>query len=277
MSVVLALLASLFLGIGDFLGGTVSRTVKTVTVLLLAQVVVVLATLPRLLLHPMGADIGPALAWGAVSGVSIAVGVSALFKGLALGTMGVVAPLTALNVFIPVGAGMLGGERLGPLLVAGMAVAILGTFLASGPEFSRGSGAGRPIVLALVAAVGIGFANLTMARGSAHDVSAMILANSLATLVIYGVAALVLRTVPVARGRTLLGIVAIGVLGFGGNLSFALASEIGMLSVVAVCASVFPAVTVLLGWWFLKERLLGVQVLGVVLVLTGAAVVAVVA
>jgi drug/metabolite transporter (DMT)-like permease len=80
--------------------------------------------------------------------------------------------------------------------------------------------------------------------------------------------------VPRARGRDLAGIVAIGILGLLANLCFAIASDSGMLSVVAVCASVFPAVTAVLGWWFLKERLMPVQLLGVVLVLGGVAVVA---
>ncbi|SIT72866.1 DMT family transporter [Microbacterium sp. RU33B] len=203
-------------------------------------------------------------------------GVAALYRALAIGTMGVVAPIAALSVLVPVGAGIVGGDTPGPLLVAGMIVAVIGTVLASGPEV-RGAERGgvRPIVLALVAAVGFGVNNLAVAWGSAHDVSATLLANVLTTLLVYLIAVAALRVVPRAAGRNLVGIIAIEVLGFLANLCFAVASTSGMLSVVAVCASVFPAVTVVLGWWLLKERLARIQLLGIVLVLSGVAVVAV--
>lgn len=277
MTAALALFAALCLGIADFLGGLLSRRVAQITVLVLSQTVATVAVLPRLVLEPIGSDALPAYGWGALSGVGAAVGVSALYRALAIGTMGVVAPISALGVLVPVAAGVAGGDAPGAFLIVGMIVAVVGTVCASGPELRReGRGGGwRPVVLALVAAGGFGTNNLAVAWGSAHDISATLVANVLTTLVLYLVALAVLRVVPRAHGRALLGIVAIGILGFIANLCFALASESGMLSVVAVCASVFPAVTAVLGWRLLKERLLPVQVLGVILVLGGVAVVAV--
>jgi len=275
----LALLASLFLGIADFLGGALSRRVPQITVLVLSQLVATVAVVPRILAEPIGADALPGYGWGVVSGIGAAVGVSALYRALAIGTMGVVAPISALGVLVPVVAGLVGGDSPGGLLLIGMTVAIIGTICASGPELRRtrtGVGGGaKPILLALLAALGFGTNNLAVAWGSAHDISATLLTNVVTTLLIYIVAMIALRVVPRAHGRNLVGIVAIGVLGFGANLCFAVASESGMLSVVAVCASVFPAVTAVLGWWFLKERLLLVQTIGVVLVLGGVALVAV--
>jgi len=271
----LALLAALQLGVADFLGGLLSRRVPQITVLVLSQIVATIAVVPRLLIEPIGPDALPAFGWGAVSGVGAAIGVSALYRALAIGTMGVVAPISALGVLVPVAAGLVGGDALGPLLVVGMIAAVAGSVCASGPELRGGSGGGaKPVLLALLAAAGFGVNNLAVAWGSAHDVSATLAANVGTTLVLYLLALAVLRTVPRARGRNLVGIVAIGILGLVANLCFAVASEAGMLSVVAVCASVFPAVTALLGWWFLKERLMPVQVVGVVLVLGGVALVA---
>lgn len=266
----LGLVASVCLGVSDFLGGTLSRRVPLLTVLLLSQTVGVIAVLPRLLIEEPAGELGPALLWGVVGGFGVAVGVSSLYQALATGTMGVVAPLAALSVVVPLVAGLFAGDALGPLLGLGMAVAVIGTMLATGPEIrGRGRGGMRPILLALLSALGFGVSNLTVAWGSAHHVTATLFANALTALVLYAAIALVRRHRPRVAGRPLLGIVAIGVLGFLANLCFALASLSGLLSVVAVCASLFPAVTVLLGWWVHGERLKTVQIAGVLLVFAG--------
>ncbi|MCW5951813.1 MAG: DMT family transporter [Propionibacteriaceae bacterium] len=266
----LGLVASVCLGVSDFLGGTLARRVPLLTVLLLSQAVGVIAVLPRLLLDEPGGDLGPAVLWGVIGGVGVAIGVSSLYQALATGTMGVVAPLAALSVVVPLMAGLLAGDALGPLLMLGMAVAVLGTVLATGPEVRGGARGGiRPVLLALLSALGFGVSNLTVAWGSAHHVTATLLANAVTALLLYLVIALARRHVPRASGRPLLGIVAIGILGFLANLCFALASLSGLLSVVAVCASLFPAVTALLGWWVHGERLSAVQLAGVVLVFLG--------
>lgn len=275
MTAAFALLAALCLGVADFLGGALSRRVAQITVLVLSQMVATLAVIPRVIAEPIGPDPGPALVWGVISGVGAAVGVASLYRALSIGTMGVVAPISALGVVVPVAAGVIDGDAPGAWLVVGMAVAVVGSVCASGPEIGGRTGHGvKPVLLALLAAFGFGMNNLAVARGSAFDISATLVANVSATLVLYLIALAVLRVVPRAGERHLIGIIAIGVLGFIANLFFAIASESGMLSVVAVCASVFPAVTAVLGWWILKERLLPVQVIGVVLVLGGVAVVA---
>lgn len=272
----LALLTAVCFGVSDFLGGTLSRRLPQLTVLLLSQAVVVVANLPRLLTNPPAGDVGSAVAWGVVGGVGVAVGIAALFRALAIGTMGVVAPLAGLSVVVPLLGGVVSGEVLGPVLIVGIAAAVVGTILTSGPELRADDlrTSARPILLALLSAVGFGVSSLTLARGSAHDVTATLLANAVTALLVYVAVAVVRRHVPRASGRPLVGIVAIGVLGFLANLCFAVASLSGLLSVVAVLSSLFPAVTALLGWWIHKERLRVIQIVGVVLVLGGAAVIA---
>ena len=271
----LGLVASACLGVSDFLGGTLSRRVPLLTVLLLSQLVGVVAVLPRLLVDEPGGEAGPAILWGAIGGVAVAIGVSSLYQALATGTMGVVAPLAALSVVVPLLAGLVAGDALGPLLILGMAIAVVGTMLATGPELRGGARAGsRPILLALLSALGFGVSNLTVAWGSSHHVTATLLTNAVTALAIYAAIAVLRRHVPRASGLPLLGIAAIGVLGFLANLCFALASLSGLLSVVAVFASLFPAVTVLLGWWVHGERLKPVQAAGVVLVFVGVGVIA---
>jgi drug/metabolite transporter (DMT)-like permease len=275
--VLLALLASVLLGVSDFLGGTIARRVPLITVLLIAQIAGTIAILPRMLVEPFSFGASGALLWGVIGGVAVSVAVAALFRALAIGTMGVVAPITSLSVVVPVGVGLATGDSLTVIIAIGLVVAVVGTALASGPELRRrvpGAGGGQSIVLAVVAALGFGIANLSVALGSASSVTTTLVTNAVASLVIYGVAAIVLRKPIVAAGKPLVGAVAIGLLGVAANLCFALASLDGALSVVAVLASLYPVVTVLLSWRIHKERLQVVQVAGIVAVFAGVAAVA---
>ena len=271
----LAVVASALLGVSDFLGGVLSRRTALLVVLLGSQVVTTVALAPQVVGGAVDLGDVNARTWGLVAGVATAVAVASLFAALARGTMGVVAPVTALSVVVPVGAGVLAGERVGLVVGVALAVAVLGTVLASGPEVRGASGHGPlPLVLAVVAAVAFGFANLAVARGSATSVPTTLTVGAVVTLTLYVVAALVRRPSLTLTWRSGAGIVAIGVIGLLANVCFALASRSGALSLVAVLASLYPVVTVALGRWVLAERLQGVQVVGVAAVLAGVAVVA---
>ncbi len=273
---ILALLASAFLGVSDFLGGLISRKIALVTVLLLSQLVATVAILPRMLWESPLDNAGPALFWGVIGGAATAIAVASLFKALAIGTMGIVAPITSLSVLVPVGVGLATGDALSWLLGLGLAAAIAGTVLASGPEVrSHTQGHGpKPIILAIVAALGFGVANLSVALGSAANVTTTLVSNALTVLVIYAIGALILRQVPRADRRSLIGIAAIGVLGISANLCFALASTVAPLTIVAVLASLYPVITVLLGWRILGEHLKRMQLIGVIAVFLGVATIA---
>jgi drug/metabolite transporter (DMT)-like permease len=298
----LALVASGLLGVTDFLGGVLSRRIPLIVVLLGSQLVSALAVSTRLLTEPLNLADGNAVQWGIIGGLGTAIGVASLFRALAIGTMGVVAPITALAVIVPVIVGLSAGDPLTGLLAVGLVVAIIGTVLASGPEVrSRvgGEGAHRTrvlsIVLAFAAAGGFGLANVSVALGSATSITTTLVVNTAVVLLLYLLAfsvwiqirlrgtttrvhqgrpatpALLPRSL---RPRDLLGISAIGVLGYLANVCFALASQAGALSVVAVLASLYPVVTAILGWRVLGERLLRVQVVGVVIVFLGVAMIA---
>jgi drug/metabolite transporter (DMT)-like permease len=275
-AVLLALLTSVLYGVGDFIGGVVSRRVALTTVLLVSQAVAVVLLVPSAV-PVMGSATGATLAWGALAGVGVAVGMAGLFKGLAIGTMGVVAPISSMSVAVPVVAGLLAGERFGTLIAVGLAIAVAGAVMASGPERGTarpGAEALKPVLLAIVAAAGFGLGQLSIARGSAGGVTATVFTASVVTLVIY-VVAVVVRRVPVrVRGWYLVGLVALGVAGTGANLAFGTASRLSALSLVAVLAALYPAITAVLGWWLLGERLRVLQRVGVVAVLTGVALIA---
>jgi drug/metabolite transporter (DMT)-like permease len=260
--VALALLSSLLWGGSDFLGGTVTKRLAAPVVVGLSQ----LAAL--LLLLPVAAAWGerPDHLWpGVAAGLTGAVALAAFYAALAAGTMGVVAPIAATGAVVPVVVGLVGGESPAALQVAGIVVALLGVVLASGPELTGGTST-RPLALAVVAAVGFGTVAALIAKGSEGPAGAAVvtlLVMRVASVGALGVVGLVRRTgVGVGvRGNARV-LVAIGVMDVGANAAFAYASRAGLLSVVAVLASLYPVVTVLLAREVHGERLARIQVIG---------------
>lgn len=280
MAAVLALLSSLLWGSADFLGGSVSRRHRAALVVGVSQAVGLLAVLVVAgVAGAFGDDTGY-VPWAMLSGIAGVVGLVSFYAALAAGTMGVVSPIAALGVVVPVLVGLARGERPGTLQVAGIVVAIAGVVLASGPELSGRAGA-RPLLLAGVAAVGFGLALLAIAEGSRSS-TLMTLVTMRATSVTLLVAALLValgRGFPRADlrlGRADLLLVAlVGVGDVSANLTFGLASTRGLVSVVAVLGSLYPVVTVLLARVLHGERLGTAQTVGVAGALGGVALIAV--
>jgi drug/metabolite transporter (DMT)-like permease len=274
LAAVLALASSVTWGLSDFLGGFQSRRHALLAVLLLSQgaalVILVVAVLAG---APTEHD-AASTAWAAGAGVLGLVGLMALYRALAIGTMSVVAPISATGVAIPVLVGLLSGERPGPLQLAGMALACVGVVLAARVPPAADLEARRTgrtaVLLALIAAVGFGsfFAGIDRAEETA-DVAWVLLAARVADVAVLVAAAAILRprlpTAPSALGP----IAAVGALDLLANLLFVLAAGRGLLSVVGVLGSLYPAVTVLLARFVLQERLSRTQGAGVLITLAG--------
>jgi drug/metabolite transporter (DMT)-like permease len=269
VAALLALVSSLLWGSADFLGGTMSRRHAAVVVVAgsqtagLVSVLVVAAALGEL-----GAPTAY-LPWAVLAGLSGFVGLTAFYAALASGTMGVVSPIAALGVVVPVLVGLGRGERPHALQVAGIAVAVAGVVLASGPELSGRAGA-RPLLLAGVAAVGFGLALLFIADGAATSpLMTLVAMRATSVAVLSVVVATVARRSrrtgqPWALGRE--DVVPVALVGVGdaaANLTFGLASTRGLVSVVAVLGSLYPVVTVLLARVIHHEQMAVVQTLGV--------------
>jgi drug/metabolite transporter (DMT)-like permease len=279
MAAVLALLSSLLWGSADFLGGTVSRRRKAALVVGTSQAAGLLAIAVVAVAAGALDDDAGYLPWAVLSGVAGVVGLVSFYAALAAGTMGVVSPIAALGVVVPVLAGLGRGERPAALQLVGIVVAIAGVVLASGPELSGRAGA-RPVLLAAVAAVGFGVALLAIAEGSSH--------STLMTLVSMRVTSVTLLTgallVALARGTRRsefaltprdVGLVAmVGIGDVAANLSFGLASRRDDVSVVSVLGSLYPVVTVLLARGLHGERLGRMQTAGVAGALTGVVLIA---
>jgi drug/metabolite transporter (DMT)-like permease len=274
--VALALLSSLLWGTSDFLGGTATRRLPAPVVVGASQAVaLVLLVGPAALLGARPDD----LASGVAAGLIGVLALGAFYAALAGGTMGVVAPVAALGALLPVAVGLLRGEVPSGLQVAGIAVAIVGVVLASGPELSGGASP-RPLLLACAAAVGFGMVAVLLADGSKGPQGAVLVtllvmrSTSVAAL---GVALLVVRTrdyETAVRWPDLPLLAAIGIGDVGANAAYAVASRGALLSVVSVLASLYPVVTVLLARQLHGERLRTVQVVGALGTLGGVALLA---
>lgn len=278
MAAVLALLSSLLWGGADFLGGTVSRRRPAALVVGSSQLVGLIAIgVVAVAAGALGDDRGY-LPWAVVSGLAGLVGLVCFYAALASGTMGVVSPIAALGVVVPVLVGLARGERPATLQMVGIAMAVLGVVLASGPELSGRAGA-RPLVLALVAALGFGLALLFIAEGARSSTLMTLVTMRLTSVTVMAVVlAVAVRRVDRSgmrldrRDVALVALVGLG--DVAANLAFGLASTRGLVSVVAVLGSLYPVVTVLLARVLHGERLAPAQTLGVAGALGGVALIA---
>lgn len=273
MSVVLALLASLAWGAADFLGGTASRRLAATTVVAYSQAfalvgvaVVAVAT------GAFGADPGY-IGWALVAAVCGVVGLSAFYSALATGTMGVVAPIAAMSVAVPVVVGIGQGDRPSGLQTAGVVVSVVGVVLASGPEVRGGTGR-RPLVLAVVAAIGFGAVIVCVAKGARSDTVMTLFVMRATSVVLLAGFALAARSRMSADPADLPLLATIGAGDVGANALFAVASTRGLLSVVSVLSSLYPAVTVMLARIVHAERLNRTQNVGVAAAIAGVALIA---
>ncbi len=279
MTALLALGASLLWGVSDFLGGTTSRRLPVYTVIAMSQAWSLLFLLPVAgFTGEFGAD-RSYLPWGVAGGLVGLVALGAFYSALASGTMGVVAPIAAMGVTVPVVVGVAGGDAPSVLQLLGLATAVTGVLLASGPELRASRGGTRSLLLAGTAALGFGTVIVLVSHGSRTSVVMTLLAMRLTTvtLVLLVISAGLLagrrRRPPVlAREQPLLAVIGAG--DVGANACYAVASQTGLLSIVAVLASLYPAVTVLLARQLLRERLRQVQAVGVLTALGGVVLIA---
>ena len=267
----LAVGASLAWGLGDFLGGLKSRTLHVLTVLAISQAAGFAAVLVWLAVSGDAFPGGAATAWAVAAGVGGCVGLGALYRGMAVGAMGIVAPVSAVAAVIPFTVGVASGERPGALQVAGIVLALAGVALASREPAERGGGRAAGVGLALVAALGFGLYFVFLDRAAEESVPWAV-ATARGTSSLLAVVAAIVVGASLRPGRAHMPVlVAVGLCDVGANVLFGLASARGLLSVVSVLASLYPIVTVGLAAFLLHERIAPAQRVGVAGALTGAA------
>ncbi len=261
-------------GLSDFLGGFQSRRHALLAVLVLSQSLALLILVVAVLAGAPTEHDTAATVWAAGVGGLGLLGLVAFYRALAIGTMSIVAPISATGVIIPVLFGLASGERPGALQYAGIVLAAGGVVLASRSAPSEDEAtrrAGRTAIgLALLAAIGFGsfFAGIDQAEETA-DVAWVLLSARIVDVVILAVACAVVRPRLPAEPRALVAIAAVGVFDLLANLLFVLAAGRGLLSVVGVLGSLYPAFTVVLARFVLHERLSRAQGVGVIVTLAG--------
>lgn len=254
MSQLLALASALFFGIGDFVGGYVTRTVNVWRVTFWSQLIGVPVLVAGVALVEASTVTLADLTWGALAGLFGLGGLVIFYSTLARGAVAIVAPITgATGAALPVAFGVFWGESLSPAQLAGVLLAVAAIVLLSAHE-----GPDRvttPQVLRAMAA-GIGFALffVLLSRTSADSGLWPLFAARAVTLPAAGLVALALRQARPPRGSDLRLVAVVGVFDMAANVTIALALQRGGLAVNAVLSSLYPAVTALLAIVLLSER-----------------------
>jgi drug/metabolite transporter (DMT)-like permease len=277
VTVVLSLLAAVSYGLSDFNGGIFSKRGGAWAVSLVAQLTGTVVVLVVALAHggdPTRAD----LLWGVAAGVGNGFGTAFLYRGLASGRMGVVAPVSGVGaVVVPVVVGVLTGERPGSLVWVGVVLALPAIWLVSREPTTSVDGTaagGSGVVDGILAGLGFGALFAALAQIPEEAGYLPLALNMIVAGAAIIVVAVVLKEDWVPRTRWALGGAISGVLGALATGLFQVASQHGYLSVAAVITSLYPAFTVLLAAVVLRERVHGAQGVGLALCAASVALVA---
>ena len=272
MASILALLSSILWGTADYLAGNMTKRFKAIAVTGASQAIGLITGI--VLVVVTGSYIAPNLSWdgyflpAAGAGIAGFFGLVSFYSGLATGRMGVVSPISTLSAVIPLSFAFISGERPTAIQILGMCIALLGAFCASGPDIVEGLPI-KPLLYGLGAALGFGIALALMAQGSKTSSLMTMTSMRVISVSMCVFIALRFRTVGGFRLSDAWLLIVIGMTDFAANLLLGVATTKGLVSVAMVFGALFPIVTSLLAFKFLKERLHKVQYLGILFAVAG--------
>lgn len=275
MVIALAAASALFYGLGDFSGGYAAGKSKVLSVLVVSQACGLATALLAVAVTQPAPPRFVDLVWGLLGGVAGAFGIVTLYRGIAKGVVAIVSPTAALvSAALPIAVGLALGDEPGSLAFVGMALcvpAVVLLSLGSGGGASGRGGTTASLIHGLVAGLGFGLFYVVMSRPGVGSGFWPLVAARVASIAA-ALAVMLARREPlvVNRGGRLAAIFA-GVLDMAANILFVLASSAGLLSIVAVIVSLYPAPTVLMARLVFKERIGPVRILGLLLTLAGLA------
>ncbi|MEU4225406.1 DMT family transporter [Nonomuraea sp. NPDC026600] len=274
-AVILATACAMVYGTADFFGGLATRRSRVLSVVALSQLAglaVILVVLPML---PGRLSEG-AMLWGLGAGVAGVTGLVLFYRALATGVMSVVAPTTAVtSAALPVLYGLTAGERPEPVALVGVVLALGSVLLVSQGGSAGKSGSMGSVLTALAAGAGFGGFFIMLALAPDEGGLWPLVGARLSSVALVVLLAVATRRTLKPGGGSLHIIVAAGVLDMLANVLYLLAKQEGLLSLVAVLVSLYPASTLLLARQVLGERLHAIQVAGVACALGAVALVAV--
>jgi drug/metabolite transporter (DMT)-like permease len=275
MATLLALLSSLLWGSADYHAGNLSKRLPAMVVLGINQAFGLAFGLLLVLISGgwglPSLDSSGYFINGALAGLCGYAGLLCLYAGLSSGRMGVVSPISSLSVLIPLFfALVIKGDQLSTPVTMGVVAAIIGGFLASGPELTQGLPI-KPVLLALGAALGFGSALTFMAIGSQESSLLTMTTMRATTFIVSAAYFLKVRNGGGVSGKDIPLLAAIGIADFSANLLLGVATTKGLVSIAMVLGSLYPIATAVLAYIFLHERLHKAQYVGVVLAVSGVA------
>jgi drug/metabolite transporter (DMT)-like permease len=275
VAALLALSAAVLWGFGDFLGGLASRRLAVLTVLAISQAFGLLGVAAWIVLagdpFPGARELLPA----AGAGLASLIGLGALYRGLAVGAMGIVAPISAAAPVVPLmvdaGRGIVPSapQWLGVALVLAGIVT-----LSREPSAPGGRRIATGVGLALVAALGFGLFFVGLDAGADESVSWAVGSARSAAVALALVAVLVTSSSLRPPRRHLPLLAGVGVFDTGANVAVAFATTQGAVGIVAVLSALYPVVTIVLARIVLREQLNTSRRAGGIVALGGAALVA---
>jgi drug/metabolite transporter (DMT)-like permease len=267
-AVFLGVTSAISWGAGDFSGGLAAKKTAVFSVVVISQMVggALLLALALLLGEPVppGSD----FIWGAAAGLAGGLGLAALYRGLAVRPMGIVAPVAAVvTAVVPVSYAALQAGLPRVVQLAGFGLALLAVWLVTVPD-GETAVTWRDLDLPLLAGLGFGIFLLLIGRVSTNAILWPLASARLASVTVLGVFAWRHSGTQWPARQSLPLIALTGLLDTGGNALYALAARYGRLDIAAVLSSLYPASTVLLARVVLGEQLHRRQWVGVVLALT---------
>ena len=267
----LSLAACLGWGVADFLGGLKSRQLSVFSVLMVSSFFGLGAILVIVLVRGVAPPGDPALLLAVVGGIAGVAAMFFLYRGLSIGSMAIVAPISATGVILPVIISLAAGDNPSFLQKLGIAAAIIGAVLASREKKDAGNGSrlSTGVGLAIGSAIAAGIFFVVMDQASEADPywAAFLMRFSYFAFLI--IIFLLKRPVVQAGKVHMPAIIVLGICDALAGFAYALATTRGMLGLVAVVGALYPAVTVLLSMLVLGERPQRTQFIGVLLAVGG--------
>ena len=286
LTVILGFTTALVYGFADFFGAIASRKISSIVVTAVSGIVgffFLLTMIPF-----FGATFSrDAIIAGIAAGFASAIGITALYASLAIGPISIISPLGAvLGALVPLIFGFFIGDRFGPLGWLALALILVAVVLVG---FVPGADVRLPsfkgLALAFVAGVGIGTILIVLKFSPADSGLASVITMRLVSAALLNILLLVtwmrLRRrraeAPKAEfaKKFWWAVIAAGIFDSSANIFFTLALRSGSLSVVSVLTALYPLGTIMLARLILKERIGRVQMIGVLVALSGSAILAV--
>ncbi len=277
MTIVLALLASLFIGASDFLGGIDSRTRNPLQTSLVVFLAAFVTLVPIAFLLGASDLTAHDLGLGAVSGVTTSIAYVGFFAAIGHGRISIVAPVSAaVTALVPAGVGIAQGNTLSTVARAGVLCALLAIPLVA---YETGDGddadwsTTRQAIVSILCGFGFGFYFVCI--GHTHRSSG--LWPTVATLVV----AIAIIAPLAARAGVMPSLVSLSRIAVAGGVALGVADSAlttalqrGPLTVASVLGNLYPLVTIALGVTILGERVRLWHAAGILLAVSGVAMIA---